>query len=173
MSSDNETRPLSDTISPEERIRELNEVDRDISQVLNIASKAIGLLPNEKYDTPNPRLKDVKADFEGYVHEYYNILSSISVRLRRQVYGLEEAGLITKGTRYDADRAASMNENQSSRREGGGPLDSSWLNARAKDSTGQGLRQEILEEAKEFLTKNNNGMQEIEREETMMDTTSG
>ena len=66
-----------------------------------------------------------------------------------------------------------MNENQSSRREGGGPLDSSWLNARAKDSAGQGLRQEILDEAKEFLSKNGIRVRDEEDDKTEMDTASG
>ena len=48
-----------------------------------------------------------------------------------------------------------MNEDQTSRRGGGGQLDSSWLNARAKDPIGQGLKREVLDEAKAFLRRNN------------------
>ena len=46
-----------------------------------------------------------------------------------------------------------MNENQSNRREGGGPLDSSWLNARAKDTTGDSIRAEVVGEMLEFLRR--------------------
>lgn len=150
--------PVDDTrrftpVSPEDRIKELNAIDHDISALLASASNAIGLLPNSNYDDPNPNLEDVKEQFKSASSDYYNTLSSIEVRLRRQIYALDEAGLITKGTRQDADRATSMNEDQTSRRAGGGPLDSSWLNARAKDSIGQSLKREVLDEAKEFLRK--------------------
>jgi len=140
-------------VSSEDRIKELNAIDHDISQLLACASKAIGLLPNEDYDEPNPRLEDVKDKFQQASSDYYATLSSVEVRLRRQIYALDEAGLITKGTRQDADRATSMNEDQTSRRAGGGSLDSSWLNARAKDSSGQALKREALDDAKQFLRK--------------------
>lgn len=160
----------SQSVSPEERIKELNEIDHDISQLLNYASKAIGQLPNEGYETPNPQLKDVKDDFEKQTRDYYTTLSAISVRLRRQVYALEEASLIRHGRRLDADRAASMNENQSSRREGGGALDNSYLNVRAKDVTGQNIKKQVLEEAKSFLHKNNINVQGTSEEVMQIDT---
>lgn len=145
----------STSVSPEDRIKELNDIDHDISQLLNYASKAIGQLPNEGYETFNPKLEDVKDNFEKLTRNYYATLSAISVRLRRQVYALEEASLIRRGRRLDADRASSMNENQSSRREGGGALDSSFLNVKAKDVTGQSVKKQVLEEAKAFLEKTN------------------
>jgi len=141
------------TVSPEDRIKELNAIDHDISRLLACASKAIGLLPNEKYDEPNPRLEDVKKKFLEASSDYHTILSDIEIHMRRNIYALDEAGLIAKGTKQDADRATSMNEDQTSRRAGGGPLDSSWLNARAKDSIGQGIKREVLDETKEFLKK--------------------
>lgn len=160
-------------VSSEDRIKELNAVDHDISQLLACASKAIGLLPNDDYDEPNPRLEDVKDKFQQASSDYFATLSSVEVRLRRQIYALDEAGLIAKGTRQDAERATSMNEDQTSRRAGGGPLDSSWLNARAKDSSGQALKREALDEAKLFLKRS--GIEvEGERNDTMeVDTEDG
>ncbi|KAK5941104.1 hypothetical protein PMZ80_006381 [Knufia obscura] len=153
MSSNADGAPDFTPVSPEERIKELNAVDHDIAQILSLASKAIGPLANDDYEQPNPRLDDVKETIEEAYAKFYATLSSIDVHMRRQTYALEEAGLINKGTRQDADRATSMNEDQTSRRAGGGSLDSSWLNARAKDSIGQGLKREALDEAKEFLRK--------------------
>lgn len=173
MSQDEQIESSSDEVSPQERIRELNEIDHDVSRILELASKAIGLLPNEDYDTLNPKLANVKANFEELTADYFKTLSSVSVRLRRQVHGLEEAGLVNKGTRYDADRAALMNEDQSSRRDGGGPLDTSWLNARAKDTTGESMKQEILEEAKEFLRKENIDVQRRADDQMQLDPSAG
>ncbi|KAK5071149.1 hypothetical protein LTR64_007653 [Lithohypha guttulata] len=142
-------------VKPEERIKELNDIDHDIAKILRSASKAIGLLSNEDHGTINPKLEDVKTEFEANVREYYATLASTSVRLRRQVHALEEAGLIAEGTKFDANRAKLMDENMSSRRGGGGPLDNSWLNARAKDSTGQALKEESLRDMKQFLKHSN------------------
>lgn len=156
QNSDDESEGGSSRIvSPEGRIKELNDIDHDISQLLSHASKAIVQLPNENYETPNPKLEDVKEKFETLTRDYYTTLSAISVRLRRQVYALEEASLIRHGRKQDADRASSMNENQSSRREGGGALDNSYLNVRAKDVTGQSIKRQVLQEAKGFLDKTN------------------
>lgn len=160
----------SQSISPEERIKELNEIDHDISQLLSYASKAIGQLPNEGYETTNPQLQDVKDEFEKQTRDYYTTLSAISVRLRRQVYALEEASLIRHGRKLDADRAASMNENQSTRREGGGALDNSFLNVKAKDVTGQNVKKQVLEEAKDFLRRNNIDVQGKSEEVMQIDT---
>lgn len=78
------------------------------------------------------------------------------MRLRRQVHALEEAGLIQSGSRVDRSLATAMTEDAGGRRSGGGALDSSWLNARAKNTIGRGLKEEALRDGKEFLK---NGIQ--------------
>lgn len=160
-------------VSPERRIKEINEIDHDVSRLLSCASKAIALLPNEDYKEPNPKLEDVKEQFQELCSEYYAMLSSIEVHSRRQIYALEEAGLITKGTKQDADRATSMNEDQTNKRAGGGPLDSSWLNARARDSVGLGLKRDALDQAKEFLRKSGVEVDGRKIDEMQIDTGDG
>lgn len=74
------------------------------------------------------------------------MLSDIEVRLRRQVYALEEAGLIAPGNERDAKkgRAAGSDEREIV---AGGPLDVSWLNARAKDPAGLKMEKELWSKA--------------------------
>lgn len=170
QSSDDEMNSSTTSVSPEQRIKELNDIDHDISQLLSYASKAIGQLPNENYQTPNPQLEDVKAEFADATREYYSTLSTIAVKLRRQVYGLEEAGLINHGRNIDAARAASMTENQSSRRAGGGALDSSYLNVKAKDAIGTSMKRQILDEAKQFLEKANINVENKTEDNMHIDT---
>ncbi|KAJ9651090.1 hypothetical protein H2198_009624 [Neophaeococcomyces mojaviensis] len=141
-------------ISPAERINELNDIDQTLSKLPFHLSKVLGLVANQELDKANPKLDDVQEEFEQHCKAYFAKLSSVEVRLRRQVYALEEAGRIPQGTKYDERNARSMNDDQTSRRGGGGPLDISWLNARAHDSVGQGLRREVLDGAIEFLRRN-------------------
>lgn len=142
-------------VTPEERINELNDIDQDVSKMLRSVSAAIGVLGENNQHTRNPTLEDAQDEFKTHADSFYATLASIAVRLRRQAYALEEAGLIEEGTRLDAQRATSMIEDTSRRGDGDGMLDSSWLNARAKDTTGKALRAETISQLKEFLQKQN------------------
>jgi len=145
------------SISPAERINELNDIDQTLSKLPFHLSKVLSLVANQDLEKSNPKIEDVQEAFEQHCKAYFAKLSSVEVRLRRQVYALEEAGRIPQGTKYDERNARSMNDDQTGRRGGGGQLDISWLNARAHDSVGQELRREVLNDAIEFLRKNGIG----------------
>lgn len=149
------------TISPTTRIKDLNAIDADISKVLATASRAIALLANNNNDTDHsPTLESIQEAFNQESKNYFASIASIDVRLRRQVHALEEAGLIPAGSRVDRSLATAMTEDgQTSRRGGVSPLDSSWLNARAKNTIGTGLKEEALRDGKEFLRRNGVGIQ--------------
>lgn len=157
-SRDGQQEGLSE-ITPQERINELNEIDLDVSKMLRSVSAALGVLSGTKYDSTNPTLESAEDKFKENVDSYYETLASIAVRLRRQAYALEEAGLIEEGNRLDAQRATSMIEDMSRRSDGSGMLEPSWLNARAKDTTGKAIRAETIAELKEFLKKSNINIQ--------------
>lgn len=142
-------------IMSQERINELNEIDLDVSKMLRSVSAALGVLSDKTHDAANPTLESAQDEFKEHVDSYYETLASIAVRLRRQAYALEEAGLIEEGNRLDAQRATSMIEDMSRRSDGSGMLEPSWLNARAKDTTGKAIRAETIAELKEFLEKGN------------------
>ncbi|KIW79488.1 hypothetical protein Z517_06100 [Fonsecaea pedrosoi CBS 271.37] len=150
------------TFTPATRIAELNEIDRSISTLLSAASDAVGILSNSpnsgKQETALRSSVNAREAFSAAAESYFSTLSSIEVRLRRQVYALEEADLIRSGDDRDTRRGRATGGDSNLTRVGGGPLDPSWLNARASDAVELGMKQELLTQAKEF-------MKQAEREE--------
>lgn len=155
------TATASKTPTPAQRIAELNAIDQSISGLLEAASEAIGVLANKRDEkTPFATLEAQQGRFAKAADTYFSTLSSIEVRLRRQVYALEEAGLVHEGQEKDA-RRAKTSEGGFESAAGGGPLDPSWLNARADKGIELKLERELVDQAKEFLestkTKNPDG----------------
>jgi hypothetical protein len=142
------------TYTPSGRIAELNDIDKSVSELLSSAAEAVGLLSNSTQNvTPVPKtLAAAQARFTKASSTYFSTLSAIEVRLRRQVYALEEAGLIEEGTEKDAKAGRSLGSTDVARR-GGGALDPSWLNARADTSVELKMRKELLERQKQFLER--------------------
>ncbi|OAP64560.1 hypothetical protein AYL99_00532 [Fonsecaea erecta] len=141
--------------TPATRIAELNEIDRSIATLLSAASDAVGILSNlpttEKQEAALRSSSSARAAFSAAAECYFSTLSLIEVRLRRQVYALEEADLIPPGDDRDARRGRTMGGDANLTRVGGGPLDPSWLNARASDAVEVGMKQELLAQAKAFV----------------------
>ncbi|CAG7917892.1 unnamed protein product [Penicillium olsonii] len=138
-----------------DRIRQLNEVDKDVTRLIHSAGLAIQALTNTKPDPSSPApdgsLDSHKARFKEATSQYFALLSSIDVRLRRQVYALEEASLLapetsragdTKGTRNDKSAAASNSAYN--------PLEISRLNNR-KDTVGKDKEAELWAAARSFV----------------------
>ena len=72
------------------------------------------------------------------------------MRLRRQVYALEEAGLIAPGVDRDTKRGQTLGSDERGAI-AGGPLDVSWLNARASDAVGMKREMELWTRARELV----------------------
>ena len=86
--------------------------------------------------------------------------------MRRNVYALEEAGLVHR----DGKRGAAAALGEESRTGGNGPLDSSWLNARSSDSVSKGMDREIWTEARRFVERveaQKSGAQETNAQDNM------
>lgn len=118
---------------------------QSIGSLLQSAGAAIQVLANSPAASP-PSLSTQKAAFTEHTSNYFSTLSAIEVRLRRQVYALEEAGLVAPGNDRDAKRGRTAGSDE---REvvAGGPLDVSWLNARAKDTVGLKMEKELWSRA--------------------------
>ncbi|KIW68186.1 hypothetical protein PV04_04147 [Phialophora macrospora] len=147
-------------LTPAARIAELNDIDRSVSTLLSAASDAIAILSNspstkKKQDSALRNAESARAAFSTAAETYFSTLSSIEVRLRRQVYALEEAGLIRPGDEKDARRGRAAGGDNNLARVGGGPLDPSWLNARASDKVGVGMKKELLAQAREWVERHN------------------
>ena len=140
--------------TPSERIAELNAIDQSVSSLLSSAAEAVGILSNstENVTSAPKTLASAQARFTKASSTYFSTLSSIEVRLRRQIYALEEAGLVEPGTEQDAK--AGRGAASQIGRSGGGPLDPSWLNARADNGVDYAMRRELVDKAKDFLRRN-------------------
>ncbi|RVX72847.1 hypothetical protein B0A52_03200 [Exophiala mesophila] len=143
--------------TPAERIAELNAIDQSISTLLSAASDVIGILSNDpSSETQERALRNptsARSAFQDAASTYFTTLSSIDVRLRRQVYALEEAGLVKPGDDRDPKRGRKIGGEYGIEKTGGGPLDPSWLSARASDKVGSGMKAELLAQARVFIEK--------------------
>ncbi|QKX53275.1 uncharacterized protein TRUGW13939_00353 [Talaromyces rugulosus] len=158
----------SQTFSSADRIRQLNDIDKDIATLVNSAGLAIKVLANDKSE--NNSVEERKAAFKSATSQYFALLSSIDVRLRRQVYALEEAGILdaeavsanTGSFRGDAAGGAGAGPNAAgaaAAAAGGGagagqfsPLEISWLNSR-KDTVGKDKEAESWAAARELVKR--------------------
>lgn len=122
---------------------------QSVASLLRSAGAAIQILANPPTTSP-PSVSAQKAAFAEHTSIYFSTLSAIEVRLRRQVYALEEAGLVAPGNERDAKRGRAAGSDE---REviSGGPLDVSWLNARAKDTVGLKMDKELWSKAHAFI----------------------
>ncbi|PGH23280.1 hypothetical protein AJ80_02696 [Polytolypa hystricis UAMH7299] len=136
------------TFTPSDRIRQLNDIDKDIATLLHSAGLAIQSLTNasttEEPSTTNT-LQSHQAAFKSATSQYFALLSSIDVRLRRQVHALEEAGIIQPESASKAAENAPASSKVN-------PLDISWLNSR-KDTVGRDKEAEVWAEARELVTR--------------------
>jgi hypothetical protein len=101
-------------------------------------------------NAPTPHRADLelqKIAFSEATESYLSALSNIDVRLRRNVYALEEAGLVNR----DGKRGAAGAYSEEARTGGNGPLDSSWLNARSSESVSKGMDREIWADARKLV----------------------
>jgi hypothetical protein len=153
------------TFTPADRITELNEIDRSIATLLSAASDAIGILSNQpnvqKQESALQNSATARAAFTAATETYFSTLSSIEVRLRRQVYALEEANLIRPGDERDSRRGRALGGDSGPSRVGGGPLDPSWLNARASEKVDAGMKRELLSQARGFVERADTSTQDL------------
>lgn len=136
-------------ITSSDRIKELNEVDGAVAQLLYAAGEAIRILGSSS--TAN-NLSSAKSLFLQSITTYFTVLSSIDVRLRRQVYALQEAGLIADGDAKDAKRGATAAGAGTAVVGTGGPFDLSWVNSRG-DQAEKDMEREVWSSARLFFER--------------------
>ncbi|RHZ66332.1 mediator of RNA polymerase II transcription subunit 11 [Aspergillus thermomutatus] len=135
-----------------DRIRQLNEVDKDVAKLIHSAGLAIQALTNARTaDSPeDTSLESHKARFKEATSRYFALLSSIDVRLRRQVYALEEAAILAPES---ASRTGDLPGAGGGAATGASnPLDVSWLNSR-KDTVGKDKEAELWAAARQFVER--------------------
>ena len=135
------------TFTPADRIKELNDIDRSIAHLLHAAGSAIQILGS---NLPANNLSSAKSQFLESVTTYFTILSSVDVRLRRQVYALQEAGLIAEGDARDAKRGGLTAGGGGAAGGAGGHLGVNGLNGRG-DQVEKEMEREVWRRAREFV----------------------
>ncbi|KAJ5474277.1 hypothetical protein N7475_003843 [Penicillium sp. IBT 31633x] len=140
-----------------DRIRQLNEVDKDVTRLLHSAGLAIQALTNAKpgsssSGTPDGSLDSHKTRFKEASAQYFALLSSVDVYLRRQVYSLDESSLLEpeKGSRAGDTKAGARSEAATSKLRASNSLDISRLNSR-KDTVGKDKEAELWAAARGFV----------------------
>lgn len=141
-----------------DRIRQLNDIDQDVAKLIHSAGLGIQALTNAKPDSSSPAhsgsLESHKTQFKEATAQYFALLSSIDVRLRRQVYALEEAAVLGPETSSRTGDASGTGASGAGTSAGSGaaanPLDISWLNSR-KDTVGKDKEAELWASARQFV----------------------
>ena len=101
--------------------------------------------------------------------QYFSLLSSVDVRLRRQVYALEEAGILepesliaNSSFKSETTSGAAAGSSATAAGTAAGsfnPLEISWLNSR-KDTVGKDKEAESWAAAREFVNRARNTVQQ-------------
>jgi hypothetical protein len=172
-----EESPAFQAFSKAERIQQLNDIDKvtpiyyllsvfllnhlqSITQLLQSAGLAIKTLTATQSPPSTPAPTDRREAFQEASNSYLTTLQSVDVRLRRQIYGLEEAdiipaekakakgkegpGIMGRGGGRPAEAEKVVDEG------GMGKLDIGWLNSRS-GRVGRDMEAELWEKAKGFL----------------------
>ena len=170
------------TISAADRIRELSSINAEVAAMLQSAGQAVNSMTNRPLETPAERDEDIamaerdhqttiddrKAAFASHAEAYYTSLQSLTARLRRQAYALEEAGIISAeapglssssqqrqnasvvGSGRPQPGAVASQEPERITNGGLGNLDVGWLNSRG-NKVGVEKENELIAEASKLL----------------------
>ncbi|OQO01668.1 hypothetical protein B0A48_12705 [Cryoendolithus antarcticus] len=163
-----------DPISPSDRIRELSVINADIASLVESAGLALTALTNkplspDQTNTENPdtlmidstsppSLSSRQEAFTTHTEAYYTSLQSITARLRRQAYALEEAGILSPGgeeviglsVKHAPTGKGAGGEAEKLENGGLGRFDIGWLNGRG-NKVGEVKERELVEEARELI----------------------
>ncbi|KAH8665055.1 mediator complex protein-domain-containing protein [Tricladium varicosporioides] len=141
-----------------ERIQQLNDIDKSITQLLHSAGLALKTLTIS--DTTNPiSIADRRKAFEDASNLYLKTLRTVDVGLKRNVYALEEADIIpATAAKPKLKEAKDMfgksakptGPTDSTGDTGMGKLDIGWLNSRS-GRVDRDMEAELWAKAKDFL----------------------
>lgn len=149
---------------------------KDITRLLNSASLTVTALTKCRKAAANDGkgpndLEGQKTAFTSAASEYFSLLSSIDVQLRRQIYALEEADIISAEAPTKESQTSSVlpaafaalgggpsstlssqlsSEKGTTSASGMGNLDVGWLNSR-NDAVGKEMEAELWAKARDFV----------------------
>ncbi|MCJ1394953.1 hypothetical protein MMC18_007834 [Xylographa bjoerkii] len=145
-----------------DRINQLNQIDKDVTKLLHSAGLAVKALTGQASldaEENSASIEQQKSSFTAATSQYFSLLSSIDVRLRRQVYALEEADIIpaeaatkeSQGSQSISGNPSQATKDRASAQSSGlGNLDIGWLNSR-NDNVGNEMEAELWEQARDLV----------------------
>ncbi|KAK6544258.1 hypothetical protein TWF694_000960 [Orbilia ellipsospora] len=123
--------------SPSDRIKQLNQIDKEITSLLTTASAAITTL-----SSPKPS----KSTFKTQSAQYHSSVHSIITHLKRQVYALEQADIPLPAILTSSSGSAAPTGGSNAP----GGLDIGALNGRS-DSVGRKMEEELWKKARDMI----------------------
>lgn len=99
-----------------------------------------------KEDQTLPSDTEARAAFETATSQYFSLLSSVDVNIRRQIWALEEANIIAPALEKDKEGRIGK-EKTAADAASLGNLDVGWLNSR-NDKVGKEMEAELWEKAR-------------------------
>ncbi|KAH6667935.1 mediator complex protein-domain-containing protein [Halenospora varia] len=147
-----------------ERIQQLNDIDKSITQLLHSAGLALQTLTASD-TTSSTNTTDRRKAFEDASNLYLKTLRTVDVGLKRNVYALEEADIIPATAAKPKLKEAKDMFGKSAKPTGPtdgtgdtgmGKLDIGWLNSRS-GRVDRDMEAELWAKAKDFLEGVENG----------------
>ncbi|KAI0525620.1 hypothetical protein F5B22DRAFT_352315 [Xylaria bambusicola] len=146
-----------------ERIQQLGDIDKNIVKLLRYTAQAVQCLGKRPGQDEDVSMVDTDPtqQFKDSMDEFVNTLRTVNVGMKRQIWGLEEAGIISLGkkelsTREEGGEVQASNvrngllEPDGSGKIGG--LDVGWLNSRS-NKVEKDMEADLWEEAEQTLQR--------------------
>ncbi|KAF3937007.1 hypothetical protein ABW19_dt0209483 [Dactylella cylindrospora] len=151
------SQPPSVQFSPSDRIKQLNQIDKEITSLLTTASSAITTL-----SSPTPS----QATFKERSEQYHSSVQSIITSLKRQIYALEQADIPLPTVLTSSGGATSSSASAG----GQGGLDIGAISGRS-DAVGRKMERELWKKAREIVEDGN--LEDGEKLDLRMDVETG
>ncbi|KAI0378474.1 mediator complex, subunit Med11 [Hypomontagnella monticulosa] len=149
-----------------ERIQQLGEIDRNIVSLLRSTAQAVRTLGKQQAQGEDAVMTETKDHqlqvFQDSMNEFLRTLRTVNVGMKRQIWGLEEAQIISLDTKEPQNIRDEGGEAQGAGRRNGpikpdgdgkiGGLDVGWLNSRS-DKVERDMEADLWNEAESFLRR--------------------
>ncbi|KAI1342186.1 mediator complex protein-domain-containing protein [Xylariaceae sp. FL0016] len=146
----------------EERMQQLNEIDKSIVNLLLQSGEALAALskPTTQDEDGDTIVKDRQDVFKDHMEQFLKTLQTVNVGMKRQILGLEEANIIslankeTPTTREEGGGVQATNTKNVSLEPDGdgkiGGLDVGWINSRS-NKVENDMEVDLFQEAGDIL----------------------
>ncbi|KAF2969372.1 hypothetical protein GQX73_g4239 [Xylaria multiplex] len=159
----NEKQPAFVPFTKAERIQQLGDIDKKIVTLLRSTGQAIQCLGKRVPQDEDAAMTDTDPthQFKESMDEFMRTLRTVNVGIKRQIWGLEEAGIISLGkkelsTREEGGEVLASNTRNGVLEPDGngkiGGLDVGWLNSRS-NKVEKDMEADLWQEAEDILLR--------------------